>query len=153
MWDTRDSTKLVIPKIDCANKTKKNCLASVVVVWLLFHICWCDRLYVNFKLLPLYWLKLMMTESVWSSLEYALSKLKFCFGLLFPNMFDSFGMPWISTVSCCCRKGSESSVMSWGTHSSKVIYSSVENKLRVGQWKIVFLRLRKRGSSDMQFAI
>ena len=34
----------------------------------------------------------------------------------------------------------------------KVIYSSVENKLRAGQWKIVFLRLRKQGSSDMQFA-
>ena len=61
-------------------------------------------------------------------------------------------MPWISTVSCCCCKGSESSVMSWGTHSSKVIYSSVENKLWVGQWKIVFLRLRKQGSSDVQFA-
>ena len=114
---------------------KKNCLASVIVVWLLFHICWCDWLYMNFKLLPLYWLKLMMTESVWSSLEYALSKLKFCFGLLFPNMFDSLCHSWISTVLCCCRKGLESSVMSWGTHSSKVIYSSVENKLRV-QWVV-----------------
>jgi len=80
MWNTRDSTKLVIPKVDYTNK--KNCFTPVVVVRLVFHwindagvsrivhpldyktICWCDRLHMNFQLFPLHGLKLM-AESVW----------------------------------------------------------------------------------------